>query len=45
MTTAPEDYIRQVIATPRTTAAPATPRSSVPTTPVNQNIPVVEPVV
>lgn len=42
MTTAPEDNIRQVIATPATTARPATPKSSVPTTPVNQNVPVVE---
>jgi len=40
MTTAPEDNIRQVIATPKTTAKPkATPKSSVPTTPVNKNIP------
>jgi hypothetical protein len=45
MTTAPEDNIRQVIATPKTTARPATPKSSVPTTPVNQNLPVVEDVV
>ena len=36
----PEDNIRQVIATPKTTAKPkTTPKSSVPTTPVNQNIP------
>ena len=42
MTTAPEDNIRQVIATPTTTARSATPKSSVPTTPVNQNVPVVE---
>jgi hypothetical protein len=42
MTTAPEDNIRQVIATPATTARPATPKSSVPTTPVNRNLPVVE---
>jgi hypothetical protein len=40
MTTAPEDNIRQVIATPKTTAKPkTTPKSSVPTTPVNKNIP------
>jgi hypothetical protein len=39
MTTAPEDNIRQVIATPATMAQPATPKSSVPTTPVNQNLP------
>lgn len=39
MTTAPEDNIRQVIATPRTTARVASPTSSVPTTPVNQNLP------
>ena len=43
MTTAPEDSIREVIATPATTARPATPKSSVPTTPVNQNVPIVEP--
>ena len=39
MTTAPEDNIRQVIATPKTTAKPKAPTSSVPTTPVNQNLP------
>jgi hypothetical protein len=39
MTTAPEDNIRQVIATPRTASKAATPKSSVPTTPVNQNLP------
>lgn len=39
MTTAPEDNIRQVIATPKTTAKPKAPASSVPTTPVNQNLP------
>ena len=40
MAIAPEDRIRQVTATPRTSATPgATPRSSVPTTPVNQNLP------
>jgi hypothetical protein len=39
MTTAPEDNIRQVIATPKTTAKPKVPTSSVPTTPVNQNLP------
>jgi len=39
MTTAPEDNIRQVIATPRTTAKPKAPTSSVPTTPVNRNLP------
>ena len=43
MTTAPEDYTREVIATPATTARPATPKSSVPTTPVNQNVPVETP--
>jgi hypothetical protein len=45
MTTAPEDNIRQIIATPATTARPATPKSSVPTTPVNRNLPVVEDIV
>jgi len=39
MTTAPEDNIREVIATPKTTAKPKAPTSSVPTTPVNQNLP------
>ena len=39
MTTAPEDNIRQIIATPKKRAKTATPKSSVPTTPVNQNIP------
>jgi hypothetical protein len=43
MTTAPEDNIRDVIATPRTTAQRGTPTSSVPTTPVNRNLPAVEP--
>jgi hypothetical protein len=43
MTTAPEDYTREVIATPATTARPATPKSSVPVTPVNQNVPVETP--
>jgi hypothetical protein len=38
MTTAPEDNIRQVIATPRTTAQRGVPTSSVPRTPVNQNL-------
>ena len=33
MTTAPEDDIRQIIATPKTTARPVTPKSSVPTMP------------
>jgi hypothetical protein len=38
MAIAPEDRIRQVIATPKTTAKPkATPKSSVPKTPVNKN--------
>jgi hypothetical protein len=37
MTTAPEDRIRELIATPATTARPTTPKSSVPKTPVNQN--------
>jgi hypothetical protein len=45
MTTAPEDYTREVIATPRTTAQRGVPTSSVPVTPVNQNIPVVKPVI
>jgi hypothetical protein len=36
----PEDNIRQVIATPKTATKPkTTPKSSVPTTPVNQNLP------
>jgi hypothetical protein len=40
MAIAPEDRIRQVTATPKTAAKPkATPKSSVPTTPVNKNIP------
>lgn len=40
MAIAPEDRIRQVTATPKTTAKPkATPKSSVPTTPVNKNLP------
>jgi hypothetical protein len=40
MAIAPEDNIRQVIATPKTTAkSKTTPKSSVPTTPVNKNIP------
>jgi hypothetical protein len=39
MAISPEDRIRQVTATPRTAATPATPKSSVPTTPVNQNLP------
>jgi hypothetical protein len=39
MTTAPEDRIRQLIGTPKTTAKIKTPTSSVPTTPVNQNLP------
>jgi hypothetical protein len=43
MTTAPEDYTREVIATPATTARPATPKSSVPVTPVNQNVQVETP--
>ena len=43
MTTAPEDNIHDVIATPRTTAQRGTPTSSVPTTPVNRNLPAVEP--
>ena len=35
-----EDLIRQVTATPKTAATPSTaPKSSVPTTPVNRNIP------
>ena len=45
MTTAPEDYTREVIATPRTTAQRGVPTSSVPVTPVNQNVPVVKPVI
>lgn len=45
MTTAPEDYTREIIATPRTTAQRGVPTSSVPVTPVNQNIPVVKPVI
>ena len=45
MTTAPEDYTREVIATPKTTAKRGVPTSSVPVTPVNQNVPVVEPVI
>jgi hypothetical protein len=44
MTTAPEDNIRQIIATPRTTAQRRVPTSSVPTTPVNRNLPTVDPV-
>lgn len=40
MAIAPEDGIREVIATPKKTAKPkATPKSSVPTTPVNRNLP------
>jgi len=39
MTTAPEDNIRQVIATPKNTAKRGTSTSSVPTTPVNKNLP------
>ena len=38
MAIAPEDSIREVIATPKTSAKRATPQSSVPTTPVNQKI-------
>jgi hypothetical protein len=44
MTTAPEDNIRQVIATPRTTAQRGVPTSSVPRTPVNQNLSTIDPV-
>lgn len=39
MAITPEDRIRQISATPKTTKTPATPKSSVPTTPVNQNLP------
>jgi len=40
MAITPEDRIRQLIATPKTTAKVKAPTSSVPTTPVNQNIPI-----